>query len=108
MVAVMIDTLAASEQLVDAGIPAEHARAIARLLSGAQVAAREDLATKGDMIALRTELRTEMATLSIELRSEIKTLNAELKADMVRWLFGSQLLLVVALAGLMAFFKHFG
>ncbi len=100
----MIDTLAASEQLVDAGIPADHTRAIARLMSGAQVTAREDLATKSDVDGVRKEI----AASADLLRQGIKAANAELKADMVRWLFASQLAIVVALAGLMAFFKHFG
>jgi len=118
----MIDTLEASETLTGAGLPPEHARAIARLLSGAHIAAREDLPTKADLdnaiLTLRAEvtagnnairaeisgidvaLRADHNALGVTLRAEMKTLNAELKADMVRWLVGSQVGLVIALVAL--------
>lgn len=107
----MIDTLAASEQLVDAGLPADHARAIARLMSGAQVAAQDGLSTKSDLQNVQTQLdalRKDVSLSEASLRQEIKTSNAELKADIVRWLFASQLVMVVAIVGLITALKHFG
>jgi hypothetical protein len=100
MLAVMIDTLPASEQLEDAGLPAEHTRTIARLMSGAQVAARDDLVTKGDLEAAVTALRLEMGSSAAVLRAEFKASQPELKADMVRWLIGSQAVLPMAIVGL--------
>ncbi len=96
----MLDTLSASDALTDAGLPPDHARAIARLLSGAHIAAREDLVTKTDLEAAVTALRLEMASSAATLRAEFRASQAELKADMVRWLIGSQAVLLLAIVGL--------
>ncbi len=89
MVTMMLDTLAMSERLADAGVEARQAKAIASMIGESQVIGRDDLVTK-------SFLASELA----QIRAEMRTLNAELKADMLRWLIGSQVVLLVALIAL--------
>lgn len=89
MATMMLDTLAMSERLADAGVETRQAKAIAAMIGESQTVGRDDLVTKPFLAA-------ELS----QVRSEIRTLNAELKADMVRWFIGSQAVLLLAIVGL--------
>jgi len=61
--AMMIDTLQVSRRLRDAGADERVADAVAAVVAEAALGSREDLATKGDLAALRAEvtiMRTEL------------------------------------------------
>ena len=67
MAGYMIDTAEAIEELVGAGIPTKHARAIVRT-----VATRNDeVATKSDLQTLRTELKGDIQALESRLNTKI-------------------------------------
>ncbi len=78
MTATTFNPLAAARALKAAGIEAEHAEAIAGAVHQAAGADRADLATKGDIAALRKETKADLAAL--------------------RWMFGFQSVLVLAMA----------
>ena len=82
MVASTFDALAAARDLKAAGIDAEHAEGMRR----AAGADRADLATKGDIDALRMETKAD-------LHREIGTLRSEL-----RWILGFLAALILAIA----------
>lgn len=84
--ATMIDTLKVFRTLEGAGLPKLLAEAVASSIADAVGNAREDLVTKD---YLRGELAAQ-------------------KNDLVRWLLGSQVALVVILAALANFTKAFG
>lgn len=89
----MIDTLKISRTLEEAGFAKAQADRLAETFADATSASREDLVTKD-------YLRAQLA----EVRSEI----AGVKNELVRWLLGSQVALVVILAALANFTKAFG
>jgi hypothetical protein len=70
------------EVLEKAALPAAQARAIVRAIEIEIAGAKDTLATKHDVLSLRTELRSEMAGLRTELRSEMAELRTELRAEM--------------------------
>ena len=72
--AIKFDTAAAVEQLIEAGIPREHAAAQVRLLADT---INDNFATKADIERLELKLDTKTA----ELRSEIADLRAEVHTD---------------------------
>ena len=72
--AIKFDTAAAVEQLIEAGIPREHAAAQVRLLADT---INDNFATKADIERLELKLDTRTA----ELRSEIADLRAEVHTD---------------------------
>lgn len=82
----MIDTLKVSKSFEDAGFAKAQADTLAITLAEATSASREDLVTKD---FLRGELAAQ-------------------KNDLVRWLLGSQVVLVALLAALANFTKVFG
>ena len=84
--ATMIDTLKVSRALEGAGFAKTQAETLAATLAEATTESREDLVTKD---YLRGELAAQ-------------------KNDLVRWLLGSQVALVVILAALANFTKTFG
>ena len=86
MVASTFDALAAARDLKAAGIDAEQAEAIAEGMRRAAGADRADLATKGDIDALRMETKTD-------LHREMGTLRSEL-----RWILGFLAALILAIA----------
>ncbi len=61
--AMMIDTLQVSRRLRDAGADERVADAVAAVVAEAALGSREDLATKGDLGLLRTELAQGLALL---------------------------------------------
>ena len=99
MTATAFNPLATARDLKAAGIEAEHAEAIAEGMRQAADAAagadRGDLATKGDIAALRadvadleTRLRADLAT-----KADLETLRSEL-----RWMLGFLAALILAMA----------
>ena len=82
----MIDTLKTAKVFEGAGFAKSQAETLATTLAEATSASREDLVTKD-------YLHAELAVL---------------KTDMIRWMLGSQVLLVVLLAALSNFTKVFG
>lgn len=88
----MIDTLKTSKTFEDAGFAKTQADTLAVTLAEATGASREDLVTKDYLRAQLAEVRSDMASL---------------KSDIIRWLLGSQVALVVILAALANFTKTF-
>jgi len=86
MTATTFNPLAVARDLKAAGIEAEHAEAIAGAVHQAAGADRADLATKGDIDALRKETKAD-------LHREIGTLRSEL-----RWMLGFIAALMLAMA----------
>ena len=72
--AIKFDTAAAVEQLIEAGIPREHAAAQVRLLADT---INDNFATKADIERLELKLDTRIA----EVRSEIANLRAAVHTD---------------------------
>ena len=86
MTTTTFNPLAVARDLKAAGIEAEHAEAIAGAVHQAASADRADLATKGDIDALRKETKAD-------LHREIGTLRSEL-----RWILGFLAALILAMA----------
>jgi uncharacterized coiled-coil DUF342 family protein len=85
MTALLFDTLRLSRTLRDKGhFTSEQAEALAEALGEAT---QGDLATKGDLAEVRTEiadLRTELKTEIAEVRTEIAGLRSELKTEIAQ------------------------
>ena len=80
-----IDTLTFARKLTDAGLDRKVAEAIVEGLSEADTS---DLATRGDLTAVRSDvasetqsLRAEIQSAKSELRAEIQAVKAELRAE---------------------------
>jgi hypothetical protein len=94
MNAILFDTLRLSRTLRDKGhFTPEQAEALAEALGEA---VQGDLATKADLVAAKSELKTEIADLRMELKTEIADLRTELKAeiagtktDLLKWIIGA-------------------
>jgi hypothetical protein len=74
-----IDTLKLARRLRDAGFNEAQAEAVADAVREGTESA--DLATRGDLALMTTELRSEIAALGAELRSEIAALRSELRSE---------------------------
>lgn len=93
----MVDTLKIAQTLKDAGFEDKQAEMLAHTFGETSSQARDNVATKGDLDQLETRLGLQMkASLS------------DLKADTVRWLIGSQAVLLIALMALSNFTKLLG
>jgi hypothetical protein len=79
MNAVPFDTLKMAQRLEEAGFAAPRAAGAAEALAEALTGA--DLATKGDINALRSELKADIGSLRSELKGDIGSLRSELKGD---------------------------
>ncbi len=88
--ATMYDSIRASRELQQAGVAAPMADAIATVVGTSMTSSREELVTKDYLKAELAAVRTEIATA---------------KNDTIRWLIGSQVILIVALAALMNLMK---
>lgn len=93
----MIDTLKIAQSFKDAGFQDKQAELLAHTFGEASNQARDDLATKNDL-----------QQLEVRLNLQSKAVLAEQKADTVRWLIGSQAVLLIALMALANFTKIFG
>ena len=104
MNAVPFDTLKMAQRLEAAGFPATQAAGASEALAEALVGA--DLATKGDLAALRAELKGDMAGLRGDLDAKAAGLQASielLRRDMTIKLGG---MLVVAVGVMLAGFRY--
>lgn len=88
MATLTFDKLAYVDRLKAAGMGEREARALA---DGLDQALREEVATRTDLAAVRTDLaadiaavRTDLAAVKHELQDEIQTV----KHDMLRWMVG--------------------
>lgn len=88
MATLTFDKLAYVDRLKAAGMGEREARALA---DGLDQALREEVATRTDLAAVRTDLaadiaavRTDLAAVKHELQVEIQTV----KHDMLRWMVG--------------------
>ena len=70
-----LDTLGAKKQLTDAGLPDGQAEAIVNAMFGFLT---DELATKADLEAVRTELKAEMAELRTGLKAEMADIRTEM------------------------------
>ena len=80
MTPITFDTLKYAERLEKAGIPREHAKAEAEALADVLASNAQDLSTKTDMAAIRSDMR--------EMHTEI---NGDLK--LLRWMVGMSIAL---------------
>jgi len=103
----MIDTLKFARSFQEAGFEARQAEALAVALAEASSQGREDLATKADLRHLETQLETKFEAGLSKVRLEMKASIADVKADLVRWLIGSQAVLLMALVALANFTRVF-
>lgn len=97
------------EVLEKASVAPTQARAIVRAIEIEIAGAKDTLATKQDLIELRSEvrqlgveLRAEMTRLAVELRGDRDTLRGELHGEIHRAVSGSTRQMYVALLGHMA------
>ena len=80
MTPITFDTFKYAERLEKAGIPREHAKAEAEALADVLASNAQDLSTKTDMAAIRSDMR--------EMHTEI---NGDLK--LLRWMVGMSIAL---------------
>jgi hypothetical protein len=90
----------------------EAAAVIARILEKTEEKWRQELATKADLLAAKTELRAEIALARTELLAEISRTRAELRAEMaqtkhdiLRWMVGGFIAQTALLVAVLAFLK---
>lgn len=104
----IFDTLKFSKRLREAGVPTAQAEAEAEVLSEIFAVNLQELATKGDLLATKEELRHEIKEVRNELSNEIKDVRNELSHEikdlrfgLLRWIIG----LAIAQSGLFGIFK---
>ena len=106
MATLTFDKLAYVDRLKAAGMGEREARALA---DGLDQALREEVATKTDVAAVRTELvavkhelQAELQTVKHELRAELQTM----KHDMLRWMVGMAFAQVGLTVAIIRFLPH--
>jgi hypothetical protein len=100
------DKLAYVDRLKAAGMGEREARALAE---GLDQALREEVATKTDLAAVKTELAADIAAVRTELvalRTELKAAIAAVKHDMLRWMVGMAFGQVALTVALIRFLPH--
>ncbi len=115
----IFDTLKFSKRLREAGVPTARAEAEAEVLSEIFAVNLQELATKGDLLATKEELRHEIKDVRNELSNEIKDVRNDLSTEiknvrnelsheikdlrfgLLRWIIG----LAIAQSGLFGIFK---
>lgn len=86
MSAILFDTLRLSRTLRDKGnFTAEQAEALAEALGEAT---QGDLATKGDLVTIRSDLAAVKAEFKTDI-AEVKANIAEVKAEILKWVIGA-------------------
>ena len=78
MATLTFDKLAYVDRLKAAGVGEREARALAE---GLDQALREEVATKTDLAAVKTELAADIAAVKTELAADIAAVRTELAAD---------------------------
>ncbi len=101
MTATTFDTLEYFEKLKGAGFTEQQARVQVEAMQGVvksyDEATRKELATKGDI----QDVRTEIQDIRIELKAEI----ADTKHEILKWMVTAMLAQTAILIGLMAYLK---
>ena len=97
MTTAVFDTLKASDSLKAAGIEAKQAEAIVHTMAGAF---EDAVATKADLVEVKSELKQDIASVRSELaavKSELKQDIASVKGDikLLKWMIGVILVCVV-------------
>lgn len=106
MATLTFDKLAYVDRLQAAGVGEREARALA---DGLDQALREEVATKTDLTAVKTELSADIASVRTELvtlRTELKGDIAATKHDMLRWMVGMAFGQVALTVTLIRFLPH--
>jgi len=88
MNALTFDTLKYANKLKTAGFTPEQAEAQASIIFEVLEANRQELATKGDLSALKNELKNDIAILKTDiekLRLEMKADSEKTKAEIIKW-----------------------
>jgi hypothetical protein len=93
------DKLAYVDRLQAAGMGEREARALA---DGLDQALREEVATRTDLRAVKTELAADIAAVKTELAADI----AATKHDMLRWMVGMAFGQVALTVALIRFLPH--
>jgi predicted nuclease with TOPRIM domain len=75
---IIFDRTRYTDKLRDNGVDEKTARAHSDALDGAL---RDAVATRSDIVELRTEFKSDLLELRTELKSDIQELRAELKSD---------------------------
>ena len=88
------DTLAVATELKEAGFTSQQAEALARAWSHV---ASGDLATKSDLIGVKSDLEKQIADVRTELKSEIADVRSDIKT--LRWMIGFAMGLLVLILG---------
>lgn len=102
MSAIPYDSLKYFTQLEAAGIPAEQARVIVETQKAALTeAVANQLATKGDLLEVKHELKADIASLEARLENRLVCVEGEMK--LIKWMMGILLAGVMSLV-LKAFF----
>ncbi len=110
MATLTFDKLAYVDRLMAAGMGEREARALAE---GLDQALREEVATKTDLAAVKTELSADISALRADLTAEIAALRtdvrtelAAVKHDMLRWMVGMAFAQVGLTVALVRFLPH--
>ena len=89
---VLFNQLTYIDRLTRGGFSPEQARASAEAL---ETAFSESVATKSDLAEVKSEIKADIAGLRIEI--------AQSKNDIVRWMFGFNLVMIGAIFGIIKF-----
>ena len=99
------DTLAVAIELKEAGFTSQQAEALARAWSHV---ASGDLATKSDLIGVKSDLEKQIGNVKSDLEKQIADVRTELKSEIadlrndvktLRWMIGFALGLLVLILG---------
>ncbi len=99
MNAVPFDTLRLAQALRGANFTPEQAEGAARAIADA---AQTDLATKGDLREMQTELKAEIASARFEAKADASSIRAEMrdmKAELLKWIIGAVGLQTIVIIG---------
>jgi hypothetical protein len=100
------DKLAYVDRLKAAGVGEREARALAE---GLDQALREEVATKTDLAAVKTELAGDIAAVRTELAAQIATVRTDLAAvkhGLLRWMVGMAFAQAGLTVALIRFLPH--
>ena len=106
MATLTFDKLAYVDRLKAAGMGEREARALAE---GLDQALREEVATKTDLAAVKTELKADNAAVRAELATQIATVRTDLAAvkhDLLRWMVGMAFAQAGLTVALIRFLPH--
>ncbi len=100
----------ATRQLESVGFTPAQAEAIDSVMENKIHGAVKDLATKADLVTMRTEIKADLATMRAEIKADFATMRAENKADLADlyralWMQGASIVAVIGV--LLAITKAF-